>query len=184
MKQLKITNAIVVGWSDGGIIGLDLAMNHPTLVKKFVAMGTNFRADGMADEVKAGLAASGPNDHPAILVEGYKALSPDGPDHWPVIFGKLKNLWLTQPNYSEADLKKIQCPTLVMVGDHDMVRADHSVKLAQTISNGQLCVIPGASHYAPIEKPKLVNDVTRSIFERIIYPSIFSVVKSGKSKWL
>src|SRR5436190_23902147 len=83
LKQLKITNAIVVGWSDGGIIGLDLAMNHPTLVKKLVAMGANFRADGMADEVKAGLAASGPNDHPAILVEGYKALSPDGPDHWP-----------------------------------------------------------------------------------------------------
>ena len=159
LKQLKINNAIVVGWSDGGIIGLDLAMNHPTLVKKLVAIGTNFRADGMSDEVKAGLSAAGPNDHPQFLVEGYKALSPDGPEHWPIIFAKLKDMWLTQPNYTETDLKKIQCPTLVMVGDRDIVRPEHSAKLFQSISNAQLCVIPGASHYVPVEKPKLVNEM-------------------------
>lgn len=157
LKHLKITNAIVVGWSDGGVIGLELAMSNPSLVKKLVTMGANFRADGMTEEIKAGLAASGPNDHPPMLVEGYKALSPDGPEHWPVIFGKLKNMWLNQPNYTKADLKKIQCPTLVMVGDHDIVRPEHSVKLFQSIPNAQLCVIPGASHYAPIEKPKTVN---------------------------
>jgi len=159
LKQLSITNAVVIGWSDGGIIGLDLAMNHPTLVKKLVTIGTNFRSDGMTDEIKQGVSASGPNDHPQFLIDGYKALSPDGPNHWPVVFGKLKNMWLTQPNYSPEELKKIQCPTLVMVGDHDIVRPEHSVTLFQSVPRGQLCVIPGSSHFVPVEKPALVNEI-------------------------
>ncbi len=159
LKHLKITNTTVVGWSDGGIIGLHLAMNRPKLIKKLVVIGANFNTDGMAEEIKAGLKASGPTDHPPFLVDAHKALSPDGPDHWPVIFGKLKTMWLAQPNYIEADLKKIQCPTLILVGDRDIVRPEHTVKLFQTITNAQLCVIPGAGHYVPVEKPKLVNDV-------------------------
>lgn len=159
LKDLGVTNAIVVGWSDGGVIGLELAMTQPALVKKLVTIGTNFRSDGMADEFKQGVSASGPDDHPQFLVEGYKALSPDGPDHWPVVFGKLKNMWQTEPNYSPEELKRIQCPTLVMVGDHDIVRPEHSVTLFQSIPSGQLCVIPGSSHFVPVEKPALVNEI-------------------------
>jgi len=158
LKHLNITNVSIMGWSDGGVAGLEMAIRYPGLVKKLVTAGANYQASGITDEIREGVKASGPEDHPGFLVELYKKLSPDGPDHWPVAFGNLKKLWLNEPNISETDLAKIKCPTLITVGDHDIVKPEHTLKMFQTIPNARLFVVPGTTHYVLLEKPKLWNE--------------------------
>ena len=85
LDHLGIARAMIVGWSDGGVIGLEMAIRRPDLVGKVVALGTHARPEGLTGEFKSLLEALSPETFPAILSEGYKALSPDGPDHWPVV---------------------------------------------------------------------------------------------------
>lgn len=157
LDHLEIKKASVVGWSDGGVTGLQMAMDRPDLIGKVVAFGTHSRPEGMTDEFKGEIEAATPENFPPILSEGYKALSPDGPGHWPVIFSKLKTMWLTLPAFSEDELRSIQCPVLLLVGESDIVRREESERIAELIPNSKLTILEGASHYAPVEVPHLVN---------------------------
>ncbi len=159
LQHLGIENVSIVGWSDGGVTGLEMAMSHPDLVKKVVTLGAHSRPEGMTEEFKAGVEGSSPDNFPPILVNGYKALSPDGAEHWPVVFGKLKTMWLTLPNYQDSELRGIRCPVLLLVGESDIVREDESKRMASLIPKARLEVLKGASHYSPVEIPEIVNEV-------------------------
>lgn len=157
LDHLGLKGVMVVGWSDGGVTGLELAMKRPELVKKVVTLGAHSRPEGMTAEFKAQVEAFDATNFPPILVNGYKALSPDGPDHWPVVFAKLKTMWLTLPNYQDDDLKAIRCPVLLVAGEHDIVREEESKRMAALIPKARLKILEGMTHYAPIEKPDAVN---------------------------
>ncbi len=157
LDHLGIKNAMIIGWSDGGVIGLEMAMRRPDLVKKVVAFGAHARPDGMTEEFKAAVETFTPESFPAILVEGYKALSPDGADHWPVVFEKLKTMWLTLPDYQDSELEAIRCPVLLLLGEHDIVREDESKRIAALIPKARLTILAGTTHYAPVEAPEIVN---------------------------
>jgi pimeloyl-ACP methyl ester carboxylesterase len=159
LKHLGIEKVSIVGWSDGGVTGLEMAMSNPDLVKKVVTLGAHSRPEGMTEEFKAGVEGSSPDNFPPILVGGYKALSPDGPDHWPVVFEKLKTMWLTLPNYQDSDLRGIRSPVLLVVGENDIVREEESKRMASLIPNARLKVLKGASHYSPVEIPETVNEL-------------------------
>ena len=92
-----------------------------------------------------------------MIRDMYEAVSPDGPDHWPVIKAKLLDMWRTSPTLTEAELATIDRPVLVLVGDDDAVFLHHTVALYEALPQGQLAVVPGTSHLVPIEKPDLVN---------------------------
>ncbi|MES2660602.1 MAG: alpha/beta hydrolase [Verrucomicrobiota bacterium] len=158
LDHLGMKGVSIVGWSDGGVIGLQMAMSRPDLVRKVVTLGAHARPDGMTAEFKAEVEGSSPDHFPAILVEGYKALSPDGPEHWPVVFEKLKSMWLTLPNFQDEELKRIQCPVLLMVGEQDIVREEESKRIASLIPKARLKVLTGATHYSPVEIPGVVNE--------------------------
>ena len=156
-----------MGWSDGGVIGLEMAMQRPDLVGKVVALGAHARPSGMTDEFKAGVEASSPENFPAMLVEGYKALSPDGPEHWPVVLGKLKTMWLTQPDFKDEQLRSIQCPVLLLVGEHDIVREEESKRMASLIPKARMMVLKGATHYSPVQIPDVVNKEIEGFLEEL-----------------
>jgi pimeloyl-ACP methyl ester carboxylesterase len=159
LQHLGIKSVSIVGWSDGGVTGLEMAMSHPDLVKKVVTLGAHSRPEGMTEEFKAEVEGAAPDRFPEILVNGYKALSPDGPDHWPVVFGKLKTMWLTLPNFQESELRAVTCPVLLLVGEKDIVREEESKRMASLIPKSRLKVLEGASHYSPVEIPEIVNEV-------------------------
>lgn len=166
LDHLKLKNVRIVGWSDGGVIGFKLALRRPDLVKMLVTLGSHSRPEGMTEEFKLEVESASADKFPAILVDGYKALSPDGPEHWPVVFNKLKTMWLTQPNFLESELGKIQCPVFLVVGEHDIIRRDESERLDRLIPNAQLKVLDGASHYSPVEIPAIVNAEILKFFAR------------------
>lgn len=89
--------------------------------------------------------------------EMYEAVSPDGADHWPAVVGKAVDMFRTQPTLSTDDLARIGAPTLVVVGDDDIVTLEHTIALYRAIPGSELAVVPGTSHALAMEKPGHVN---------------------------
>ena len=141
MRQQGIECAAIVGYSDGGIIGLDIAIHHPERVTRLAVTGANSRTDGYTAEWVRTLI---PDDLP--VSEAYGRLSPDGVDHWPIVIGRVKRLWIEEPNFTREEMQSIKAPTLIIVGDGDIVTPEHAVEMFRTIPGAQLCVVPKAGH--------------------------------------
>lgn len=113
----------LVGWSDGGNIGLIVAMRRPDLVKRLVVIGSNFRYDGI-DLLSVGVDLSGMtirDDLKQGLFGDYASNSPDGPSHYESFIEKSLKMWESEPNLTAHDLSTIQVPVLVLVGDDDVI---------------------------------------------------------------
>jgi len=156
MNQLGVKRFDVMGWSDGGVIGLDCAMTLPGRIRRLVTFGANFRADGLnAPDVAwndtATVAAFGDD-----MRKGWQALSPE-PAHYEAAMAKIIHLWKHEPDFSPHQLRAIVAKTMICAGEHDVVRPDHTVALQQAIPGSILWIVPNASHSAMIEKPDEVN---------------------------
>ena len=152
LEQVAGGPADLVGWSDGGVIALHVALARPDLVRKLVVIGANFHHEGTLPAFLEGL------DGDDGMVRGmYEALSPDGVEHWPVFKAKLLDMWRTSPTLTVEDVAGIRAPTLVVVGDDDAVSLTHTVELYESLPDGQLAVVPGSSHLVPIERADVVN---------------------------
>lgn len=158
MDALHIAKADVVGWSDGGVIALDLAMHHPDRIGRVVAIGANFDVAGLTDvptrQNPEGLGVAGQRSV-------YRRFSPT-PDRWPVFLAKVETMWAREPHYSATDLGAIRSPVLVIAGEHDEIRRDHTDALARAIPGARELIIPGASHWAPLEEPEPVDAAIRA----------------------
>jgi pimeloyl-ACP methyl ester carboxylesterase len=159
MKALEIESAHLVGYSDGGNTALVLAHKRPELVRKLVCIGANFHYNGMAPEAVQVMEHATPENFYPWLINRYKEVSPDGPEHLPEVFAKIMRMWREEPALTADDLARIQAPTLVLVGDRDWVALEHSLVMFRSIPAAQLCVVPGATHGAPFEKSSLVNQI-------------------------
>ncbi|MGY1440018.1 alpha/beta fold hydrolase [Streptomyces reniochalinae] len=150
--------AHLVGWSDGGVVGLLVAIDRPDLVRKVVVIGANYRPGPECFERPAMLDAMAP-DSPdlALLRELYERVTPDGEGHWATVVTKLTDMWRTQPTLAPEEVARIAAPTLVMAGDDDMVTLEHTTALYRAVPGARLAVVPAASHLVPLEKPDLVS---------------------------
>ena len=154
LQRLDVAPPVhLVGWSDGGIVAMLVALNRPDLVDRLVLIGVNFHVDGV------NTIDPGEMEPPPAMLEAYAARSPDGADHFPVVAEKGMAMMTTEPTLTTDDVARLQHPTLVLVGDDDMVRLSHTVALYEALPAGRLCVVPGASHAVVIERPGFVADV-------------------------
>jgi len=142
LDQLNIQTANVLGWSDGGIDGILMAMNCPDRVKKLAASGANTVPDTTAlsqtdlDEMKK--VATSPKSSAKEAA--------------------LNQMMIDQPNIAYADLGKIKCPVLIMAGDHDMIKAEHTLKIYQSIPGASLCIFPDSHHGVCQQHAELFNE--------------------------
>jgi pimeloyl-ACP methyl ester carboxylesterase len=91
LVHLGIENADAIGWSDGGQLALGLAFTHPELVRRVVASGVGLGAD--TSQMQHAMQALSPERWPAPVREEYARVSPDGAQHWPVFFDKVRTMW-------------------------------------------------------------------------------------------
>jgi pimeloyl-ACP methyl ester carboxylesterase len=146
----------LVGWSDGAIVALLVAQRRPDLVDRMVLIGQYFNSTGkITDGLAAQLLAAGDAAMP-FLRAGYDGISPDGPDHFPVVFAKLIHMVETEPELDLAEFGSIATPALVLQGDRDDVRLEHSVAVVDALADARLAVLPG-THGLPVESPDAVN---------------------------
>jgi pimeloyl-ACP methyl ester carboxylesterase len=152
LSSLNIDSANVLGWSDGGINGLLLAIRHPEKVKKLVITGANLLPDTNAID-------------PAVMNEimpYYQAIKNKAQakalkDNADSTKFKLFRLLMEQPNILPGELHKISCPVLVIGGDHDMIRPKHTLQLFEHIPNAYLWILPNCGHATLIDYPDGFN---------------------------
>lgn len=149
LDSLHIDSAFVQGQSDGGILGLLLAIHFPGKVSKLATYGANMFPGKKAifDEIDN------------MVLDTIKTTrNPKTKMFY--------SLLAYQPDITEKDLQKIKCPVLIMSGDRDIIRLEHSIKIFNNIPNSNLFVMPGATHYGTVEKPELFNLVLSDFLNR------------------
>jgi pimeloyl-ACP methyl ester carboxylesterase len=155
--------AHIVGWSDGGIIGLFLAIQRPDLVKSLVSIASNFHYTGTVPEFEMNPISDEDRAE-------YAEYSVDTPETLDRIHAHFRHMWKSEPDIPLSDIAKIQCPVLVMAGDDDVIQHEHTLELFRTLPLGQLAIVPGTSHILPKEKPGLVNLLITEFLEDLSYP--------------
>ena len=158
----------LVGWSDGGMVGTLIAAEHPELVRTLTVTGSGFSNAGYVAGLVEALVALPPDDEElAMFAEIYAQSSPDGPEHFAEVWDKVRTMWAEPFDWAEK-VKGIPAPTLVIVGDDDFISVEHAAEFSQLVENGQLAVLPGASHVLPMEKPDLFNQLVLDFTARPI----------------
>jgi pimeloyl-ACP methyl ester carboxylesterase len=167
--------AHLVGWSDGGIVALLVAIARPDLVRKMAVTGANFKPASEIGPAEAldGLTADAPGMQ--MFRTMYEAASPDGAEHWPIVVGKMAEMLRTEPDIPIEDLGSIDAPTLVLVGDDDFIPLEHTIELYRAIPNSELAVVPGTSHGHFLEKPSLVNRIVLDFLDNDPVPTMMPV---------
>lgn len=156
LDRLGVKRVDVMGWSDGGNIGLDMAMHHPGRVAHLVTFGANFRPDGLNPEDVRWNRVATPDSFGPGMREGWTKLNPQ-PGHYRQAMAKILEMWRTQPRWTAAELGRIRAKCLICAGDHDLVRPEHTAALARAIPGARTWIVPDASHGAMLERPALVN---------------------------
>lgn len=149
MDHLGIKRAAIVGWSDGAIIGLDIAMHHPERVSRLFAFAANSDPSGVADIAKSDVF----NAYIARAGEEYKRLSPT-PNEYKSFVDEITRMWETQPHWTEADLGKIKVPTWIVDADRDeAIKRENTEFMAAHIPEVGLLIQPNVSHFSFMQDP-------------------------------
>jgi pimeloyl-ACP methyl ester carboxylesterase len=149
MDFLKIPKAAIIGWSDGAILGLDIAMHHPERLSKLFAFAANSDPSGVADIAHSDVF----NAYIARAENEYEALSPT-PHEYKAFLEQITKMWETQPNWTAADLKKITVPTWIVDADHDeAIKRENTEFMAANIPNAGLLIQPAVSHFSFLQDP-------------------------------
>jgi pimeloyl-ACP methyl ester carboxylesterase len=154
LDYLKVPRADVVGWSDGGILGLDLAMRHPDRVGRVFAFAANTVTSGVTPGVEK-------NPTFAAFIERakheYERLSAT-PKQYGAFLEQISKMWAEQPNWTDAQLQAIHAPVLVADGDHDeAINRPHTEYIARTIPGAGLLILPNTSHFAFLQDPAMFS---------------------------
>lgn len=151
LDYLQIDSAYVLGLSDGGIRGLIMAMSCPNKIKKLAISGANIVPDSSAVPYADIVYLKNFIEHQTTASDTEIALN---------------KMMLYQPNISFDELKKISCPVLVMAGDHDIIKPEHTLKIFQAIPSAELCIFPDSNHDVLQQHPELFNDTVLRFFNK------------------
>jgi pimeloyl-ACP methyl ester carboxylesterase len=156
LDELHLDSCYVLGWSDGGINGLLLAIRHPDKVKKLVITGANLWPDSTA--ISATDYMWGINYYDTL------GMMPQTPEI--VNTRKLVKLDSFEPHITIEQLQQIKCPSLVIGGDHDIILPKHTMLIAQSIPNAYLWILPNSSHSTLVDHKDQFNEVVEDFFTK------------------
>jgi pimeloyl-ACP methyl ester carboxylesterase len=154
---LKVDKVALVGWSDGGIIGLDIAIRHPERLSRLFAFAANYTPEGTYDVANS----STFDAYFARARRDYAALSPT-PGEYDDFVKQISKMWVIEPRYSKEQLRAITVPTMIFDGDHDeAIKLEHTREIAEMIPGASLVIMKDASHFAMWQKPTEFNETVR-----------------------
>jgi len=155
LDYLKIQKVDLVGWSDGGIIGLDIAIHHPERLNRVYAYGANSDLSGLKPDFDK-------NPTFAAFIERagteYRKLSKT-PDQYDSFLQQISQMWATQPDFTAEQLGGIKVRVAIADGEYDEgIKREHTEYLARTIPGAELHILPNVSHFGMLQNPKEFND--------------------------
>jgi len=164
LEALGVGTADLVGYSLGGGTALELAIRRPEMVRHLVFYGAaSYRRDGLYPEVLAEPEAGTDDLIGTPWHQAYQRVAPD-PDHWPVLVAKTRQLDLTFDGWTDAEIRSLAMPVLLIIGDSDIVRPEHTLAMFRLLGGGvvgdiaglpasRLAILPGTSHVGLIDRP-------------------------------
>jgi pimeloyl-ACP methyl ester carboxylesterase len=161
MDALKIAQADIVGWSDGGNLGLDLARRYPDRIHKVVAFGANRTPppDGQDPEETKEFKDAKPDAAMFWpLRHLYEKNSPT-PEKWSEFFERERAMVFAGPNWSLEQLATIRAPVLLLNGEHDLVLLPYATEMKNAIPGARLEIVPGEAHELPLANPTAANPI-------------------------
>jgi pimeloyl-ACP methyl ester carboxylesterase len=165
MDALHLEKAAVAGWSDGACIALILAMKTPARIAGVFFFGCNMDPSGTKEIAQ-----------PAPILDrcfgrharDYAELSAT-PDQFKAFADAVGQMMKTQPNYSAHDLADIHVPVAIVQSEHDeFIKLEHAEYLARSIRGSELIILPGVSHFAPLQRPEQFNGVLCAFLGKIL----------------
>lgn len=161
LQQLGTKDVDILGWSDGGIVGLLLAAKHPELVRRLVVTGASILPvrQAFGADIEAQVTAWKPDSQG---IANYARRFVDSVSHYPVFIDKLKDLWLKHPTEAELGpqiLARIHAPTLVIDGDRESALLEHTISIYRNLAEAQLLIVPGTGHNTLGTHPEWLNPV-------------------------
>ena len=167
---LKLDSAYVMGWSDGGIAALILSAKRPDKIKKAIVVGANYTKNGYVsfDTTK--------KDTSHILGPDFK-LSPEDQkwadgffianrDRWKKIINDRIVMWYQDTLFPKELFNEMKIPVMVVSGDRDMIRLEHTIEMYRLIKKGELCILPNTTHDVFNERPELIDNIAIEFFLR------------------
>jgi pimeloyl-ACP methyl ester carboxylesterase len=163
LHQLGIDQADLFGYSMGAGIALQIAMRHPSLVRKLVLASVTYTSAGLYPELLAAFETSKPEDLAGSpFQEDYERVAPK-PQAWATLVAKVNQLDRAIQDWPPEAIRAIKAPTLVIIGDSDIVRPEHAVELFRLLGGGvagdlfglprsQLAVLPGTMHVTVVDR--------------------------------
>jgi pimeloyl-ACP methyl ester carboxylesterase len=148
MDSLSIKKASFLGWSDGGNTALIFASKHPDMVDKVLIMGANLFPG--PDAIEEDVIKIFENRRDSLM----QRTDPDSQNQM-----RLAELVLKEPHIGEKELQHIVAPVLVVAGEFDVVKKQHTMLIHSNIKNSKLEIIPNTDHYAPLKNPKIFNKI-------------------------
>lgn len=157
MRALKVARAPIVGYSDGGIIGLEMAIHDPRRVVSVFSYGAN---------ANPGAIKLGPQTAAQKRISGQSLAwskrvyrqSSATPNDFAAVARRIERMWNTQPHLTAAKLRTIRAPVWIVDGDRDMIKRSDTDFMARTIPLGSELILPFATHYALWEYPKFFDE--------------------------
>jgi pimeloyl-ACP methyl ester carboxylesterase len=163
LDYLKVQKAAVVGWSDGAILGLDIAIHHPDRISKLFAFAANSDPSGVSDISTSKVF----NAYIARTSAEYEKLSPT-PKEYQAFLDQIGKMWASQPNFSKGDLGAITTPTWIVDGDRDeAIKRENTEFMAGHIPGSGLLILPQVSHFAFLQDPKSFNAALLHFLETV-----------------
>lgn len=154
LDYLKIDKTALVGWSDGGIIGIDIALHHPERLTRLFAQAANVTTDGVDPGVMTNRTFAAYIDRSG---RDYKKMSKT-PDQYDAFVAQMSHMWETEPAWTKEQLAEITTPTAIVAGDHDeAIKREHTEYIASAIPGAKLIILPNASHFAMLQAPDEYN---------------------------
>jgi pimeloyl-ACP methyl ester carboxylesterase len=163
MDALGMDKAAIVGWSDGACTALILAMQAPARVAGVFFFACNMDPSGVRETPPSPILDRCFRRH----ARDYAELSTT-PDQFTAFVDAVSLMMRTQPNYSAGELATIQAPVAIVQGEHEeFIRAEHAEYLARSIRGSELILMPGVSHFAPLQRPEQFNNVIRAFLAKV-----------------
>ncbi len=166
IDELQLDSAYVMGWSTGGNTSLLLAANRPDKIKKVVSGASNTKSSGLTQEgrdlLKEYTVEAVKEDKDWL--DRYQRMNPQ-PDKWVKFWEDGQKMSSREIKVPDDKLASIDVPVLIIRGDRDMIRIEHSVELFRSLKKGQLCIYPNVGHEMPELKSEMLCKIAIAFFK-------------------
>ncbi len=163
LKELRIESADVFGYSTGAAVALRLVISHPDLVRKLVLASVTYTLSGVHPGLMDGLGEMKPEMmFGSPWHEEYMRIAPN-PEHFATLFAKKTQMDKEIKDLPAETIESIKAPTLLIIGDSDIVRPEHAVEMFRLLGGGvmgdlaglpnsRLAILPGTTHVTLIDR--------------------------------